>query len=84
MSARVLSGKELAAVIRAQITDQAAGLTAAGTTPRLAVVVATDDESSAWYVSSLAKAAAKVGIACDVVHLGADTAAIRATLGQVQ
>lgn len=83
MSANVLSGKELAAAIRAQVTDQAAALTAAGITPRLAVVVATDDESSAWYVSSLAKAAGKVGIACDVVGLGTDIETIRSTLGKL-
>jgi methylenetetrahydrofolate dehydrogenase (NADP+)/methenyltetrahydrofolate cyclohydrolase len=72
MSARVLSGKELAATIRSQVTEQAAALRAAGTTPRLAVVTATDDRSSAWYVSSVSRAADKVGITCDVVALGAD------------
>lgn len=40
MSANVLSGKELAATIRVQVTEHAAALTAAGTTPRLAVVTA--------------------------------------------
>lgn len=83
MSANVLSGKELAAAIRAQVTDQAAALTATGITPRLAVVVATDVESSAWYVSSLANAAGKVGIACDVVGLGTDIETIRSTLGKL-
>jgi methylenetetrahydrofolate dehydrogenase (NADP+) / methenyltetrahydrofolate cyclohydrolase len=72
MSARVLSGKELAAMIRSQVTEQAAALRAAGSTPRLAVVTATDDRSSAWYVSSLSRAADTVGITCDVVDLGAD------------
>ena len=59
MSARVLSGKELAATIRSQVTEQAAALRAAGSTPRLAVVTATDDRSSAWYVSSVSRAADK-------------------------
>jgi methylenetetrahydrofolate dehydrogenase (NADP+) / methenyltetrahydrofolate cyclohydrolase len=72
MSASVLSGKELAATIRSQVAEQAAALRAAGTTPRLAVVTATDDRSSAWYVSSLSRAAGKVGITCDVVGLGAN------------
>jgi methylenetetrahydrofolate dehydrogenase (NADP+)/methenyltetrahydrofolate cyclohydrolase len=72
MSASVLSGRELAATIRGQVAEQAAVLRAAGTTPRLAIVTATDDESSAWYVSSLSRAAGKVGITCDVVGLGAD------------
>ena len=65
-----LSGSELAAGIRAEVAAAAAGLTAAGTQPRLAVVVATADESSAWYVRSIARAAEKTGIACSVVDLG--------------
>jgi methylenetetrahydrofolate dehydrogenase (NADP+) / methenyltetrahydrofolate cyclohydrolase len=66
-----LSGRELAAGLHARTTESAAALTAAGTPPRLAIVVATADESSAWYVRSIAKAAAAVGIVCDVVDLGA-------------
>jgi methylenetetrahydrofolate dehydrogenase (NADP+) / methenyltetrahydrofolate cyclohydrolase len=72
MSARVLSGKELAAQIRSEVREQAAALRCAGTTPRLAVVTATDDESSSWYVNSISRAAGTVGITCDVVDLGAD------------
>lgn len=68
-----LSGKELAASIRADVTARAALRPV-----RLAVVSATDDESSAWYVRSIAKAAAKVGIACDVLDVAADE--IAATL----
>lgn len=63
-----LRGGELAAQIRAETAAEAARLTAAGRTPRLAVVTATDDEASAWYVRSIENAAAKVGIACDVQH----------------
>ncbi|MEV4296859.1 bifunctional 5,10-methylenetetrahydrofolate dehydrogenase/5,10-methenyltetrahydrofolate cyclohydrolase [Microbispora rosea] len=74
MSARVLSGKELAASIRAEAAERAAALAADGTPPRLAVVVATADESSAWYVRSIARAAEKAGIACDIVDLGAEAA----------
>ncbi|MEV0646480.1 cyclodeaminase/cyclohydrolase family protein [Phytomonospora sp. NPDC050363] len=78
----VLSGKELAAAIRRETREIAEALTVAGTTPKLAVVVATDDESSAWYVRSIASAAAKAGIACDIVDLGAAATAgeIRETL----
>lgn len=72
MTAKVLSGKEVAAGIRAEVTDQVAALVERGVSPRLAVVVATDDSGSRWYVSSIAKAAAKVGIVCDVIDLGAD------------
>ncbi|MEU6714730.1 bifunctional 5,10-methylenetetrahydrofolate dehydrogenase/5,10-methenyltetrahydrofolate cyclohydrolase [Nonomuraea sp. NPDC046802] len=63
---KTLSGKDLAAAIRAQTEAEAA----AGPQPRLAVVVATADEASLWYVRSIAKAAAGVGVACDVVDLG--------------
>lgn len=66
-----LSGKELSAAIRSDVTSRSVQLTQAGTPPRLAVVTATDDESSAWYVRSIASAAGKAGIACDVVDLGA-------------
>ncbi|MFG1708970.1 bifunctional 5,10-methylenetetrahydrofolate dehydrogenase/5,10-methenyltetrahydrofolate cyclohydrolase [Nonomuraea sp. M3C6] len=63
---KTLTGKDLAAAIRAQTEAEAA----AGPQPRLAVVVATADEASLWYVRSIAKAAAGVGIACDLVDLG--------------
>jgi methylenetetrahydrofolate dehydrogenase (NADP+)/methenyltetrahydrofolate cyclohydrolase len=78
----VLSGKFLAADIRAHATVQAAQLTATGTRPRLAVVVATADESSAWYVRSIAKTAEKCGIACTIANLGPGStpARIRTTL----
>jgi methylenetetrahydrofolate dehydrogenase (NADP+)/methenyltetrahydrofolate cyclohydrolase len=64
-----LSGSELAAGIRAEVAAAAAELAASGTPPRLAVVVATADESSAWYVRSIARAAERTGIACSVVDL---------------
>jgi methylenetetrahydrofolate dehydrogenase (NADP+)/methenyltetrahydrofolate cyclohydrolase len=66
----VLSGRELAADIRAGTAAAAAELAAAHHPPRLSVVTATDDEASAWYVRSLATAAAKAGIGCEVEDLG--------------
>lgn len=63
-----LSGRELAARIRAAAAARAAELARADQRPRLAVVTATDDESTAWYVRSIANAAAKEGIACDVLR----------------
>lgn len=70
-----LSGRELAAEIRAG-TAARAELAAAGRPPRLAMVTATADEASAWYVRSLATAAAKVRVGCDIVDraLAADSA----------
>jgi methylenetetrahydrofolate dehydrogenase (NADP+)/methenyltetrahydrofolate cyclohydrolase len=65
----VLSGRELAAEIRAGTTAAAAELAAAHHPPRLSVVTATDDEASAWYVRSIASATAKAGIGCEVEDL---------------
>ena len=77
-----LTGAGLAADIRARVSASAAALASVGRQPRLAVVVATGDESTAWYVRSIAAAATKVGIACDIVNLGeaADGGEITAAL----
>ncbi|WP_017582387.1 bifunctional 5,10-methylenetetrahydrofolate dehydrogenase/5,10-methenyltetrahydrofolate cyclohydrolase [Nocardiopsis valliformis] len=77
-----LSGKPLAAQIRAGARERAAALGAAGIQPRLVVVTATDDGSTMWYVRSIAKAAATVGIECDIADLGptASPARVRGTL----
>ncbi|PWK80662.1 methenyltetrahydrofolate cyclohydrolase /5,10-methylenetetrahydrofolate dehydrogenase (NADP+) [Lentzea atacamensis] len=72
MTAQTLSGKELAASIRADVTRRVAELAASGRPVRLTVVTATEDESSAWYVRSIAKAAANVGITCDIADLGSN------------
>ena len=78
----LLSGRELAADIRAGTAAAAAELAATGRPPRLTVVVATDDKATAWYVRSIASAAAKAGIGCEVEDLGpqATAAGIEAQL----
>ncbi|GAA1223852.1 bifunctional 5,10-methylenetetrahydrofolate dehydrogenase/5,10-methenyltetrahydrofolate cyclohydrolase [Kitasatospora nipponensis] len=70
MGAVVLSGRELASELREEVTRRAAALAQRGRPVRLAVVSATDDGASAWYVRSIASAAARVGIVCDVLELG--------------
>ncbi|MFD3702418.1 bifunctional 5,10-methylenetetrahydrofolate dehydrogenase/5,10-methenyltetrahydrofolate cyclohydrolase [Nocardia sp. NPDC058658] len=82
MDTASLTGKELAAAINADSKQRAAALTAAGTAPTLALIVANDDPASAWYVNSLRKAAERLGIACERIDLGADASAetIRAEL----
>lgn len=65
---RVLAGRELAAAIRAEVAAEAALLTKEGRQPRLAVVTANGDGGSAAYVRSIANAAAREGIACDVAR----------------
>ena len=72
MSAQLLSGKELARNVQAKVSAQAAVLAERGITATLAVVVATSDGSSRWYVRSIGAAAAKAGVACRVLDLGAD------------
>jgi methylenetetrahydrofolate dehydrogenase (NADP+) / methenyltetrahydrofolate cyclohydrolase len=81
-AAQELSGRLLAAQIRADAAASAARLAADGRPPRLAVVTATDDEASAAYVRSIATAAGKAGIACDVLRTGT-AAGVTATLAQL-
>jgi len=77
-----LSGRELAKAIRASVAAEAAELTKAGRQPRLAVVTANDDGGSAAYVRSIANAAAREGIACDVSRT-TTAAGISAMLAQL-
>ena len=82
MTAASLTGRELATAIRAAAAVRAAELTVAGRQPRLAVVTATDDEASAAYVRSIANAAGKEGIACDLLRT-TTAAGVSATLAQL-
>ncbi|WP_116948111.1 bifunctional 5,10-methylenetetrahydrofolate dehydrogenase/5,10-methenyltetrahydrofolate cyclohydrolase [Jiangella endophytica] len=70
MTARPLTGKDLAARIRARVADSAGSRRDSGRPARLVIVTATDDEASAWYVRSIASAAGKAGLDCDVADLG--------------
>ena len=79
---RELSGRELARQLRADAAAQATALAADGCQPRLAVVTATDDGGSAAYVRSIANAAAREGIACDVART-TTVAGITATLASL-
>jgi methylenetetrahydrofolate dehydrogenase (NADP+)/methenyltetrahydrofolate cyclohydrolase len=65
-----LSGVRLAQAITDRARLSARSLAATGRAPTLVVVVATDDESSAWYVRSLARSAAKAEVTCEIRHLG--------------
>ncbi|AOT03693.1 bifunctional 5,10-methylenetetrahydrofolate dehydrogenase/5,10-methenyltetrahydrofolate cyclohydrolase [Arthrobacter sp. U41] len=72
MSTVLLSGKTLAKTIRQKAHDEAQNLAADGLRPTLAVVVATDDGSTHWYVRSIERAAENAGISCRLVDLGHD------------
>jgi methylenetetrahydrofolate dehydrogenase (NADP+) / methenyltetrahydrofolate cyclohydrolase len=68
-AARSLSGRDIAAQLRASAAESVSALAVAGVAVRLAIVTATQDESSAWYVRSIAAAAGKVGIETEIVDL---------------
>jgi methylenetetrahydrofolate dehydrogenase (NADP+)/methenyltetrahydrofolate cyclohydrolase len=72
LSTSLLSGKTLAKTIQQKAHDEARGLEADGLHPTLAVVVATDDGSTHWYVRSIERAAERAGISCRIVDLGHD------------
>lgn len=72
MSTAMLSGKPLAGLIQQRATDEARALDSDGLRPTLAVVVATDDESTLWYVRSIERAAQRAGVDCRIIDLGHD------------
>jgi methylenetetrahydrofolate dehydrogenase (NADP+)/methenyltetrahydrofolate cyclohydrolase len=74
-TARLIDGKAMAAAISEDVVAATERLRAAGTVPTLAVVVPTDDEATAWYVRSIKRTAAKVGIECLVDQLDHPTGA---------
>lgn len=67
-----LSGKQIASEIRQRTTEAAESFRAKGIVPTLAVVVATDDPQTAWYVRSISKAAEGCGITATIIDLGQD------------
>ncbi|MEW9871862.1 bifunctional 5,10-methylenetetrahydrofolate dehydrogenase/5,10-methenyltetrahydrofolate cyclohydrolase [Arthrobacter sp. HS15c] len=72
MSTTLLSGRNLAKLIQQKAHDEARDLETDGLRPTLAVVVATDDGSTHWYVRSIERAAETAGINCRIVDLGHD------------
>lgn len=72
---KTIDGRAIAAALSGEVSAQVADLRADGRVPVLAVVVATDDEATAWYVRSIERTAAKVGITCRVDVLDAPDAA---------
>ncbi len=78
----LIDGRKIAAELGAELTERVAALRAGGTTPALAIVVATDDESTAWYVRSLVRTAERLGIEARRIELplDSDAGAIREAL----
>jgi methylenetetrahydrofolate dehydrogenase (NADP+)/methenyltetrahydrofolate cyclohydrolase len=74
---RTIDGRAHAAAISAAVATDADRLRSTGIVPRLAVVVPTDDEGTAWYVRNIGRVAVKVGVDCVVDNMvGADVGAI--------
>ena len=72
MTASLLSGKPLAKLIQQQAQTEAKALAEDGSRPALAVVVATEDSSTHWYVRSIERASENAGIDCRIIDLGHD------------
>ncbi len=62
MSARIIDGKQVAALVRAEVAAEAGKLRARGVVPGLAVVLVGDDPASEVYVRNKAKAAREAGV----------------------
>lgn len=69
--ARELSGKVLAAAVKARVALRVEALRARGIVPRLTVVLVGEDPASAAYVRGKAKDCAEVGIDSEVLRLPA-------------
>lgn len=72
MTATTLSGKPLAKLIQQKAQAEAKALAEEGLRPALAVVVATEDSSTHWYVRSIERASENAGIDCRIIDLGHD------------
>jgi methylenetetrahydrofolate dehydrogenase (NADP+)/methenyltetrahydrofolate cyclohydrolase len=72
MTASLLSGKPLAKLIQQNAQTEAKALVEEGFRPTLAVVVATEDSSTHWYVRSIERASEYAGIDCRIIDLGHD------------
>ncbi len=73
MAAKIISGKDVAAEIRAELKDQVADLKTKGIVPGLGVVLVGEDPASVSYVTSKAKGCEEIGMYEETVRLDADT-----------
>ncbi len=73
MSAKILDGKQIAKDYRQGLQDEVEKLKAQGYTPKLSVILVGNDGASQSYVRSKKKAAEKIGMISEVIHLNEDT-----------
>ncbi|HDJ2388072.1 TPA: bifunctional methylenetetrahydrofolate dehydrogenase/methenyltetrahydrofolate cyclohydrolase FolD [Staphylococcus aureus] len=69
MVAKILDGKQIAKDYRQGLQDQVEALKEKGFTPKLSVILVGNDGASQSYVRSKKKAAEKIGMISDIVHL---------------
>jgi methylenetetrahydrofolate dehydrogenase (NADP+)/methenyltetrahydrofolate cyclohydrolase len=75
MTAQILDGRALAAIIKSELAERVAKLAEAGIVPGLGTVLVGDDPGSRSYVAGKHRDCAQVGIASIQVELPADTTA---------
>jgi methylenetetrahydrofolate dehydrogenase (NADP+)/methenyltetrahydrofolate cyclohydrolase len=68
MSARIIDGKSIASLVRAELAERIEELLRRGVTPRLAAVLVGDDRACAVYVATKEKTARAMGIASEVIR----------------
>jgi methylenetetrahydrofolate dehydrogenase (NADP+)/methenyltetrahydrofolate cyclohydrolase len=73
LPAKIISGKDIAADIRAELKPEVQALVEQGTTPGLAVVLVGDDPASQVYVRMKGKACEEMGMHGETVRLPAST-----------
>ncbi len=73
VSAEIISGKEIAAEIRAELKSKVEELKGKGIHPGLGVILVGEDPASVSYVTSKAKGCEEIGIYEDTIRLAADT-----------
>ncbi|HDA0002336.1 TPA: bifunctional methylenetetrahydrofolate dehydrogenase/methenyltetrahydrofolate cyclohydrolase FolD [Staphylococcus aureus] len=69
MVAKILDGKQIAKDYRQGLQDQVEALKEKGFTPKLSVILVANDGASQSYVRSKKKAAEKIGMISEIVHL---------------
>ncbi len=72
MTAKIISGTEVAAQIREELKEKTKELKVKGITPGLAVILVGDNPASVSYVTSKAKGCEEVGIYSETLRLPAD------------
>ncbi|KXA39307.1 bifunctional methylenetetrahydrofolate dehydrogenase/methenyltetrahydrofolate cyclohydrolase FolD [Staphylococcus lugdunensis] len=73
MVAKILDGKQIAKDYRQGLKDLVEQLKEQGYTPKLSVILVGNDGASQSYVNSKKKAAEKIGMISEIVHLAEDT-----------